>query len=769
MMPAKPDVNHGPGSIAATTSNGAHANAGLPVLGQPLIGQPINRTDGHAKVTGSARYAAEQTLPRMAYAVLVTSTIASGRVTALDDSRAEKMRGVLLVMSHQNAPKLPQKGRAGAGEPPAGRVLNLLQDDAVHYNNQPIALVVADTLEHAQDAARAVRVSYAKSKEVLDFEKAKANPAKPEKAQGSTADSQRGDHAAGWRDASARVDAHYSTPIEHHNPMEPHATVAQWDGEHLTLHDSTQYVTGERNTVAKTLGIPLENVRVLCPYVGGGFGCKGSTWSHVVLAAMAAKATGHPVKLVLDRTQMFGMVGHRPRTEQHLQLGAAAGGRMTAVSHDVVASTSFQEDWIEPSAIVTRMLYASDSQRTTHRLARLNHGTPTFMRAPGEASGSFALESALDELAYAAQIDPIALRLQNHADKEPEKGLPWSSKSLRQCYEVGARRFGWERRNPVPRSMKNGDLLVGWGMATATYPANRSAASASAKILPDGSAQVRSGSQDLGTGTYTVMTQIAADALGLPLEKVHFDLGDTDMPKAPVSGGSQTVASVGPAVHAAATAARNKLIALAIADSQSPVHGDRAEDVGIELGWMFRKAMPARREPIAVLLSRNGGKPIEASSETKPGEEKKQVSMHSFGAVFVEVNVDPDLGTITVPRIVSAYGVGRLMNRKTGHSQLLGGVVWGLGMALQEKTEIDVRHGRAVNGNLAEYHVPVNADIHDIDITVVDEADPYINSLGAKGIGEIGITGVAAAVANAVYHATGKRVRDLPITLDKLI
>ena len=742
---------------------------GTPVTGQPLIGQPVNRTDGHAKVTGLARYAAENAPPRLVHAVLVTSTIASGRISAIDSHDAEKMRGVLLVMTHRNAPQLPKKGRAGAGDMPAGRILNLLQDDEILYNNQPVALVVADSLEHAQDAARAVRLTYAATHATLDFETAKSVLVKPAKVQGSTADSDRGDDAGAWQAATARIDALYTTPVEHHNPMEPHATVASWDGEHLTLHDSTQYVSGVRNTVAKTFGIAPENVRVICPFVGGGFGCKGSTWSHVVLAAMAARAIGRPVKLVLERTQMFGMVGHRPRTEQQMQLGAVATGRMTAVHHDVIASSAFQEDWVEPSAIVTRMLYDSDSQHTSHRMARLHHGTPTFMRAPGEASGSFALECAIDELAYATQLDPIALRLQNYAEKEPEKGLPWSSKSLRRCYEIGAERFGWARRNPQPRSMRNGRMLVGWGMATATYPANRQAASASATILQDGTAVVRSGSQDLGTGTYTVMTQIAADALGMPMDKVRFELGDTSQPKAPVSGGSQTVASVGPAVHAAATAVRDKLIAMTVADPESPLHAIAADDIGCELGWLYRKSMPAQREPMAMVIKRNGSGAIEATSETKPGEEKKQFSMHSFGAVFVEVEIDPDLGMIRVPRIVAAYGVGNLMNQKTGRSQLIGGIVWGLGMALMEKTEMDLYNGRAVNGNLGEYHVPVNADIGDIDISVVEESDPHINSLGAKGIGEIGITGVAAAIGNAVYHATGKRIRDLPITLDKLL
>jgi xanthine dehydrogenase YagR molybdenum-binding subunit len=396
-------------------------------------------------------------------------------------------------------------------------------------------------------------------------------------------------------------------------------------------------------------------------------------------------------------------------------------------------------------------------------------GTPTFMRAPGEASGSFALESALDELAYQLGMDPIALRLRNYADQDPGKNKPFSSKSLRECYRVGAERFGWGRRTPAPRSMREDGKLVGMGMATASYPANRQAASALARILPDGTALVRSGSQDLGTGTYTVMTQVAADALGLPPERVRFELGDTDFPEAPVSGGSQSVASVSPAVRAAALAARLQLVRLAMADSASPLFGAPIEDIDIVDGWLLRRSAPSRREPIAAPIARNGGQLIEAHMTARPGAEKEKFSMHSFGAVFAEVRVDPDLGEIRVHRIVASYGVGRLLNRKTGRSQLMGGLVWGIGLALLEETELDPASGRVVNANLAEYHVPVNADVGSIEIIAVDEDDPHINALGAKGIGEIGIVGVGAAIANAVYHATGRRVRDLPITLDKLL
>lgn len=729
------------------------------------VGQPLDRTDGLLKVTGQARYSAEFQVPRLVHAVLVQSTVPAGRITRVDTHVAQAMPGVLLVMTHENAPRLPNDGKP-ALEPPAGRVLSLLQDDQVHYNGQPVAVVVGDTLEHAQAAARMVRVEVAQQPARLDFETARADAHSPGKVQTQSADTMRGDMASGMAQAAQRIEAIYGTPMEAHNPMEPHATIAVWEGDSLTLYDSTQYVSGVRRTVARTLGLSPDKLRVVCPFVGGGFGCKGSVWSHVVLAAMAARQAGRPVKLVLERAQMFGPVGGRPRTEQRIAMGAASDGRFTAISHDSLTTTSMIEDWTEPCAIVTRMLYDTPNQRTTHRLARLNVGTPTFQRAPGEATGTFALEVALDEMAYALGIDPVELRLRNDAAQDPEKRIPWSSKSLAACYRTGAERFGWARRNPQPGSMREGTTRVGWGMATATYPANRSAAAATARYLPDGTAQVESGSQDLGTGTYTVMTQVAADAMGMPVDRVLFSLGDTRMPEAPVSGGSQSVASVSPAVQAAGQQARDALIAAAIADASSPLHGLAAGAITVADGVL--SAHSGAREPAAAVVARYG-RPIEVTAKVQPGEEKQKFSMHSFGAVFAEVHVDADLGVIRVSRIVGSYGVGRLLNAKTGRSQLMGGIVWGMGMALFEESLLDPRYGRIVNNNLAEYHVPVNADVPDIDILVLDEADPHINPLGAKGIGEIGITGVPAAIANAVYHATGWRVRELPITLDKLI
>ena len=498
----------------------------------------------------------------------------------------------------------------------------------------------------------------------------------------------------------------------------------------LTLHDATQYVYGVKRFVAKTLGIAEENVRVISKFVGGAFGSKGSAWSHVLLAAMAAKQIGRPVKVVLTRKQMFGPVGARPYTVQHIAVGATRDGAITAIKQDVASSTSTFENWIESSTLQTRMLYDVPNVETTQRLVKLNLGTPTFNRGPGESSGTFALESAIDELAYALEMDPIELRLKNYADKDPESGRPFSSKSLRECYRRGAERFGWARREGRPRSMRQGETLVGWGMSTATYPARRQPAAALARLMPDGTVVVQAATHEFGTGTYTSMSQIAAEALGVPVARIRLELGDTLFPENPISAGSMTAASTGPAIQAAAKALKEKIDAL----------GGVTPDA-----------------------------PIAARASVKPGPEQKQFSMHSFGAVFVEARVDEELGEVRVSRVVGAYGAGRIINAKTATSQMIGGITYGLSMALHEHTVIDPRTGRYLNADLSEYLVPVNADVPNIDVILVDEDDPHVDEIGVKGIGEIGTTGVAAAVANAVFHATGIRVRDLPITLDKLL
>ncbi len=729
-----------------------------------FIGAGIDRVDGVLKVTGQASYSGDFTVPRLAHAVMVLSTIPSGRIQRIESARAERMPGVLAVLTHLNAAKLPDGGRAGVN-PPAGRVLSLLQDDVVHYNRQPIAVVVAETLDQATDAAARIVASYLEQAAPLNFESARSAAHAPEKANQEPTDSERGSLPA---QSFAQMKAVYTTPMEHHNPMEPHATLAKWQGDQLTLYDATQYISGCQSTVAKTLGIPKENVRVICPFVGGGFGCKGSVWSHVVLAAMAARQVGRPVKLTLERPQMFGPVGGRPRTEQHLSISADRDAHLSGIEHAVFSHTSLFEDFTEPSALQTRMQYSCANVKTSHRLVQLSVGTPTFQRAPGEATGTFALESAIDELAYRLKIDPVELRRRNEPRIDEDKRIPWSSRHVLACYDSAAKAFNWTARSAEPRSMRRGREWIGLGMASATYPANRSAATARARLSRDGVLTVQSGTQDLGTGTYTIMTQVAAQTMGFPLNRVRFELGDSQFPQAPVSGGSQSAASVAPAVQAAVEELRSQLIQLAVRDESSPVFQAPIEEVLIEDGAIGRRGR-GRREPVEAALARSGGGDLEAQVTAKPGDEKKQFSMHSFGAVFAEVRIDRDLGVIRVPRIVARYDIGRLLNAKTGRSQLMGGVVMGVGLALMEESVLDERTGRILNANLAEYHVPTNADIGLIDVDVIGEADPHIDPLGARGIGEIGITGVGAAIANAVYHATGVRVRDLPITLDKVM
>ncbi|MGI2905615.1 xanthine dehydrogenase family protein molybdopterin-binding subunit [Tolypothrix sp. VBCCA 56010] len=729
-----------------------------------VVGKPLNRVDGHLKVTGGARYAAEFPVAKIAYGVTIQSTIAKGKIAQIDTKAAERLPGVLAVITHLNAPK-------AFGDKGGGRKLQVLQDNIVLYSGQHIGVVVADTFERAMHAASLVQVRYEEEKPTINMREnlAKAYLPKGKIPRNEPPDKSHGNVTQGLASAAVRVEQTYTTPVENHNPMEPHATTAVWQGDQLLLYDATQGIFQAQEKVAGVLGIEPANVRTMSYYVGGGFGCKGSAWSHVPLAAMAARQVKRPVKLVLGRIQMYGPVGFRPETIQQVSLGATREGKLTALRHSGTSQTSTFDEFIEPVGKSARMIYACPNIETSHRLVQLDTGTPTFMRAPGEASGSFALESAMDELAYALKIDPVELRLRNYAEVDPSKNLPWSSKSLRECYKVGAERFGWQKRNPTPRSMRDGNYLIGWGMATATYPTNRSPASAIAQIMADGTAVVRTGSQDIGTGTYTVMTQVAAEALGIPVEKIRIELGDTNLPETPVSGGSQTAASVGSSVHLAGTQARSKLMQLALADQKSPLYGSNAEDIIAENGSLFLKNKSSASETYGAILARHKMKMIEARADAKPGEEKEKYSMHSFGSQFAEVRVNPDSGEVRVTRWVGAFGVGRLLNAKTAHSQLVGGIVYGIGMALMEHTVIDPNRGRVVNHDLAEYHVPVNADVPAIEVLFVDERDPHVNPLGIKGIGEIGITGTAAAIANAVYHATGKRVRDLPITLDKLL
>jgi xanthine dehydrogenase YagR molybdenum-binding subunit len=712
---------------------------------KPVVGAGIDRVDARLKVTGQATYAADVPVAKVAHAVIVTSAIARGRVAAIDVSAVRKLPGVLAVLTHDSAPRAEATPKKPS---PGQRALQLLQDPQVAYADQPIAVVVADTLERAQHAAHAIVARYRVEPPVADLVSALGSAKQPKHppAAGPT-DSSRGDVVAGLASAATKLDLVYTTPVQNHNPMEPHATTAVWQGnDRLTLYDSTQHVYGVRARIADILGLQKDHVRVVDHFVGGAFGCKGSTWSHVALSALAAKVVGRPVKLVVTRQQMFAFVGHRPKTVQTIVLGANAKGELTAIRHDVVSETSRVDEFVEPAALQTRMLYACPNVATTHRIVPIDIGTPTFQRAPGEATGTFALESAMDELAYALKLDPLELRLRNYAAKDPDQNKPWSSKSLRECYRAAADKFGWSKRTLAPRRMRAGKELVGWGMATATYPAHQfPGAAARVRVRADGTALVQTASHDLGTGTYTIMTQIAADALGLPVDAISFELGDTALPEAPMSAGSMTAASVGPAVKGACAEVMRQLAALGDLGG-----GDRPDAI--------------RR-----LLAQTGRDEIAAEYKAERRPERDDYSCHSFGAHFVEVRVDEELGRVRVARMVGAFAAGKFLNAKLARSQLMGGMVWAIGFALEEHTVRDRRTARVVTRDLVDYHVPVAADVPAIDVILIDELDPHVDEVGAKGIGELGLTGSSAAIANAVYHATGKRIRDLPITVEKLL
>ena len=736
-----------------------------------LIGQPLDRVDGRLKVTGRAPYSYEHNVPNAVYAVMVMSTIAKGRIAALDATAAEASPGVLLVMTHENAPKMPSL-TAQPKSGPTGRILQVLQDNVVRYANQPIALVVADTLENANEGARLVKTKYTVDSHKVSLEDRLSEAYMPQKVGGAgdSPSNSRGNLESGLAEANAKIKHVYSTPFEVHNPMEPHATIAVWpDPDHLILYDATQGVFSDRSRVAQLLGIKDENVRVVSPYLGGGFGSKGAVWSHVLLAAIAAKQLQKPVKLAVERPQMFGMLGYRSPTHQSIAAAAKSDGTLTALSNDTVSLTSSFDEFTESASLTTRMLYASPNNRTSQKLVKADLGTPSFMRAPGESVGSYALECAMDELAHELKMDPIEFRLKNYAETDPEKNLPWSSKSLRECYEQGAEKFGWKNRPLQPRSMKDGHTLIGWGMASAVYPTRRGPSSAKAELHADGTFSMDAGTQDLGTGTYTIMTQIAAATFGVPVSQVKFRLGDTILPKTPVSGGSQTAASTGSAVYLAAKALEEKLVQMATSDSKSPLSGVSAQDIVFENGRLSSRTDPSKSDTFKEVLARSGQSSVQAQADAKPGDEKNKFSMYAFGAQFAEVRVDMDLGQLKVSRMVGCFGAGRILNAKTARSQLMGGMIWGISLALHEEAALDQKVGRWVNNNLAEYHVPVNADVGVIEAMWVEEKDEHINPLGAKGIGEIGITGAGAAIANAVFHATGKRVRDLPITPDKLL
>ncbi len=733
-----------------------------------LVGQAIPRVDGREKVTGRVVYAGDDATPGMVHAVLVQATIARGTIREVEAKAAAAVPGVVAVYTHETLPRLKAPPKRFTDNFPAERRAPL-SDNVVHYAGQHVGIVLAETLEIAQAAAALVRVQYEVETPVLELEEGLKGTYQPDHF--ATNEEEKLQSSRGRAgEAVAMVEAEYRTPVVHHNPIEPSATLAVWDGDRLWLHDSTRWVQGTRKIVAAMLGVAEDKVRVKAPFVGGAFGSKGFLWQHVALAAQAARTCGRPVKLVLTRPQMFTSTGHRPRTVQRVVLGTDATRALTTVEHRTLTETSTVGKFAEPAGMTSRNLYTTPHAVIAHAVAPTNLATPCFMRAPGESSGMFALESAMDEMAEKAGMDPLLFRLRNYAESDLQDDRPWSSKQLRQCYAQGAERFGWAGRPMQPRSMLRGDKLVGWGMATAAYPARRSPATVRGVLTREGVATFSTATEENGAGTATAMEQIAADALGLPIGQVRFAWGDSAMMEAPVVGASQTASTIGPAVEVAAKKLREALFALAVTTAGSVFY--RCDPAELQLdGEAIVHARDGRRETLAAVLAGMAGDAMAVEGSTQLDKAaKKEYTFHSFGVHFAEVEVDRAIGEVRVTRWVSVMDCGRVLNGRLARSQVEGGVIFGIGMALLEKTVYDGRLGSPVNANLAEYHLPTCADVPVFDVSFVEVPDLlFTPPLGHRGVGEIGITGVAGAVANAVWHATGVRVRELPITGDKVM
>jgi xanthine dehydrogenase YagR molybdenum-binding subunit len=728
------------------------------------IGTATPRVDGRAKVTGEAKYAGEFKTSSLAHGSVVESTIAKGRIARIDTSEALRVEGVLDVLTHENRPRMAGADNAWKDDvaPEEGSPFRPLYDDKIRFSGQPIALVLAKEWEIARYAASLVRIEYEKHPFVTDLYKQRDQAFVVKKP-----DKQRGNVKKAYAAADVRHEAEYFIPTEHHNPMELYASTVTWDGGgKLTVYDKTQGVQNVQRYLCGVFNKKAADLRVISPFVGGAFGSGLRPQYQVVLAVLGALALKRSVRLVLTRQQMYGL-GYRPATIERLALGAKADGTLEAITHEAIAVTSQFEEFSRNDTCWAALLYKSANAKYVHKLARLDVPTSCDMRAPGAATGVYALESAMDELAVALKLDPIELRLRCYSDRDQNEDVPYTSKQLRECYRQGAEAFGWDKRKPEPRSMRDGSELVGWGMATGVWEALQMPAAARIVLTANGHAEVSCAASDIGTGTYTILAQVAADTLGLPLENITIRLGDSTLPQAPVEGGSWMAASASHAVAATAEEVRKDLLALAKAMKGSPLADARLEDVVLADGKLVSKQEASRGVSIADAMRHGAVDRIEKEKTNSfPNDSSHARNTHS--AVFAEVKVDEQLGVIRVTRVVSAIAAGRILNTKTAHSQIMGGVVWGIGMALHEETLYDHRFGRIMNANIAEYHVPVNADVHDIKVIFVDEPDEIINPLGIKGLGEIGIVGVAAAIANAVYHATGTRVRDLPITLDKL-
>ncbi|MCO6392569.1 molybdopterin-dependent oxidoreductase [Aliihoeflea aestuarii] len=731
-------------------------------------GQPVTRRDGIAKVTGAAVFAADNAPEKLLYAVYVPATIARGRVVHLDTDAAKAHPGVTLVMTPQNRPAL----QGDPSEKPTmfSFRVEVLQDDTVRYAGQPIALVVGKTLEAATEGARLLKPRYTADPARTALDDNESFGFEPE-GFGLPAGAEHGDVEAGHAAADKSVDVIYETASQYHNPMETHAVVAAWEGDRLTLDMPSQALAMSCAGYAFFFGIPAENVTLRSPYLGGGFGSKAIPTGPQVLAILAARETARPVKLMLTRQQMFGPVGHRGATRQRLRLGIGAKGALTVIDHEGVAETSTFDDFVEPAANASQGLYAAQALRSTHRAVRLDVGTPGPMRAPGEASGSAALECAMDELAEAAGIDPLEFRLLNYAETEPGTGKPYSSKALRDCYLQGAKRFGWAGRPLQSGQMRDENgLLTGWGMGTALFPCPMFAAEATATLRADGTALVETSAADMGQGAWTALAQIAADSLGVPLDRLEFRAGDSRLPDGGVAGGSGHTATAGNALHAAGSDVIAQLGQIAAEDKDSPLHGAGNARFVARDGRIHVEGDETRSEALADIFARAGKAEVTGNgSAARPPEAAEKHAMHSHGAVFAEVKVDPELCQMRVTRLVGAFAAGRIINPRLAESQLMGGMIWGISFALHEEAKFDRRSGRVMNADFAGYHVPVNADVAGLEVITVHEDDPYVNALGIKGVGEIGITGTVGAIANAIWHATGRRIRRFPIRIEDLL
>lgn len=729
------------------------------------IGTPTSRVDGLAKVTGAAKYAGEfGGGAGLAYGAVVGATIAKGRILRIDASKALRVEGVLDVLSHDNRPPMARADTAYTDDvaPEEGSPFRPLYDDRVMFSHQPVALVLAEEWEIARFAASLLRIEYETEPSVTDLFAQRDNAVAVEKPERP-----RGNAEKAFTAAQVRHSAEYFIPMEHHNPMELFAATAMWEGDgKLTVYDKTQGVLNVQRYLCKIFNLTPDQIRVVSPFVGGAFGSGLRPQYESVLAVLGAQALRRSVRLVLTRRQMYGL-GHRPATIERLRLGAAAAGTLDAIIHEAIAATSRYEEFSRNDTGWSGLLYKSANARYGHRLAHLDLPTPCDMRAPGAATGVHGLECAMDELAVALKLDPLELRLRCYSDRDQHDDIPYTSKALRDCYRQGAEAFGWHDRKPEPRSMRDGSELVGWGMATGVWEALQMTSAARIILTANGHAEVSCAFSDIGTGTYTIAAQVTADLLGLPLDNITVRLGDSTLPEAPVEGGSWGAASVSHAIAKTAAEVRKALLGVAKTMPDSPLADTKPADVTLTDGKIVDKTDGNRAVPIADAM-RYGKLDRLVRETTNTFGDDKSHARNTHSAVFAEVKIDEDLGVIRVTRVVSAVAAGRILNTKTAHSQIMGGVVWGIGMALHEETLVDHALGRIMNANIAEYHVPVNADVHDIKVILVDEPDHVINPLGIKGVGEIGIVGVAAAIANAVYHATGTRVRDLPITLDKL-